>query len=54
MGDVALDRLHGRARGRVRPERIDECVDGDDLTAPEHERREQRPLAARRETDLSA
>ena len=54
VGDIALDGLHSGARCRVAPERLDQRVDGDDLSPPEHQSREERALAPRGESDLSA
>ena len=54
VGDIALDGLHGGARCRVAPERLDQRVDGDDLGPPEHQSRKKCPLASRGESDLSA
>ena len=54
VGDITLDGLHGGARCRAAPERLDQRVDGDDLTPPEHKSRKEYALAPRGKPHLSA
>ncbi len=52
MRHVALDGFWCRGRRSLSPQSIDEDVGRDDLTSSQHECREERPFAPRRQPDL--
>ena len=54
VGDIPLDGLHGGTRCRVAPERLNQRVDGDNLTPPEHKSGKECALAPRGQPHLSA